>query len=39
MDRIQLDQNKEKLAKAQEEKAKLEEVLKTLNTELDSIKK
>ena len=39
MDRIQLDQNKEKLAKAQEEKAKLEEELKTLTTELDSIKK
>ena len=39
MNRIQLDQNKEKLAKAQEEKAKLEEELKTLTTELDSIKK
>ena len=37
--RFQLEQNKEKLAKAQEEKAKLEEKLKTLATELDSIKK
>ena len=39
MDRIQLDQNKEKLAKAQEAKAKLEEELKALNIELDTIKK
>ena len=39
LDRIQLDQNKEKLAKAQVEKAKLEEGLKNLTTELDSIKK